>query len=274
MSNAQAPKVADWIKANSNMTRVTKELGVTRPTAYKYVESYDSGNIESVPEKVREYFEMILSQDISLNVNELSKLEAKLRETRDRLEELTAEQLDLIGQCVELEKKLYGNTFTMKDEGLYGSLKERLRSIDIRISKDEESIADLSKRIATFKDVGAPTLNFRSAYKIQSKCYMEDGKCTVVHNGEYYFPNYQKFQGYKFVLYLYTTIDSEFVRIGTYECEKGRNFFVIDDAPFSAPLYYMIVRLDGIYDESDFEAGEYTTDINYTTGMCELKQKK
>ena len=267
-------RLADWIKMNSNMTKVSKDLGVTRPTAYKYVKDYDSGLTGSIPEDVLEYFDELLSQDVGAGAEELLRLKDRLAETRERLEEYTKEQLDLIGRCAELESKYYSGGFSMKDEDELNSLRERLRNIDVRIVKDEEVIADLSDVIARSERVGSPALHFKSAYKIQSRCYMEGGRCMVVHDGGYYNPMYGSALACKFVLHLYTVINSEFVRIGTYEHPKDRDFIMIDDVLLSAPLYYTITRLDGIYDDSDFEAGEYTTDISYSTGMCELKQKK
>lgn len=96
MEENNRPSISEWIKSNSSVSKVAADLNITRPTAYKYIEKYDAGEYNKLPQSVIAYFEQRLSNDGSRRIDEarstlydeIRVLTAKLRVESDRFEEL------------------------------------------------------------------------------------------------------------------------------------------------------------------------------------------
>ena len=54
-------KITDAI----SITELSKQLNKSRPTIYKYISDYESGNLDLVPEMVKELFRLIEEEEIS-----------------------------------------------------------------------------------------------------------------------------------------------------------------------------------------------------------------
>lgn len=55
----------DTLKKASSISYVSSKLGVSRPTLYRYVDLYESGDKEKVPEVAREFFIYCCKDDLS-----------------------------------------------------------------------------------------------------------------------------------------------------------------------------------------------------------------
>ena len=102
----------------------------------------------------------------------------------------------------------------------------------------------------------------------QSKCFFENGKCMVIHNGPLYEDRYYE-------PLLYSKVGYEYVLLGSYRPAKKRHFFIIDDVVFTASLYYTVTGYDwdpvgDVVDEEDPNM-RYVARKELMTGMCELK---
>ena len=50
---------------NIKMTELSEYIKVSRPTLYKYIESYESGNLESIPDRVVSLFRLMDNPDVT-----------------------------------------------------------------------------------------------------------------------------------------------------------------------------------------------------------------
>ena len=50
---------------NIKMTELSEYIKVSRPTLYKYIESYESGDLESIPDKVVDLFRLMERNDVT-----------------------------------------------------------------------------------------------------------------------------------------------------------------------------------------------------------------
>ena len=50
---------------NIKLTELSEYLKVSRPTLYKYIESYESGNLESIPDNVVSIFKLMEREDVT-----------------------------------------------------------------------------------------------------------------------------------------------------------------------------------------------------------------
>lgn len=269
-------KIGGWIKANSSITKVAEDLGVSRPTVYKYIESYDGGRRDSLPPNVRDYFDERLNSGFSSSQLDVV---ADLRDEIADLKEQTAESSDelmdvskiLAKLSVELDRaKEIGDSKAVSDiKKIIDTHMQRRNHLEVTISNNLATIEQLSKRLAEaegLKVIADPLIDPK--HGIQSKCFFENGKCMVIHNGPLYENRYYE-------LLLYSKVGYEYVLLGAYRPAKKRHFFIIDDVVFTAPLYYTVTGYDwdpvgDVVDEEDPNM-RYVARKELMTGMCELK---
>lgn len=56
---AEEGRVQDAVKAACSLSYVSEKLGISRPTLYKYMELYDSGETEKLPVGVKRFFRFV-----------------------------------------------------------------------------------------------------------------------------------------------------------------------------------------------------------------------
>lgn len=103
---ANKPTLREIIDEYSSIVRFSKSLGISRPSTYKYIDLYDKGNSEGIPEDVLKVFNTIMAAPKSgwrnyfneLYDNYLNREEA--REMQDPVPKDIAETIDRLGMTV------------------------------------------------------------------------------------------------------------------------------------------------------------------------------
>jgi len=275
MSSNEQVKIADWVKMNSSVTKVADDLNLSRPTVYKYMEAYDRGDKEQIPDEVIAYFDQKVSSSDSITTLQVKlKLKEEIIHLNYRADELSSRLKGLMESSSNIERHLIeikqSNPDSMEALMLERELiekKKEIQSCSVEYERIQDTISKLSMELASYEQTKVLPSVSKKLYKIQSKCYFEDKKCMIIYNGEHW-------DDVEYRLYLYAKLDSDYVFLKTYVDKESWNYFIIDDVLFSAPLYYEICRCS--YDGSlDFDGTPIMTpDKEETTGMCELKQRK
>ena len=276
MNDEEKMKIADAIKMNSSVTKVADDLDLSRPTVYKYMEAYDNGS-RDLPENVLAYFDKMVSSSDSITVlhikiklkEEIMRLNAKSKIISERMESLMEKSAIVEKDLVNSQNNPDANPrdlILLKHE--LDRLNENRQQLNVQYEDTQQRISALSAELATYEKTNTisviPTNNLN---KIQSRCYIENGRCMVVHNA-------RCDEDEKCTLHLYVKIDSEFVHLESYETGEGKSFFIIDDVLLSAPLYYEIIMYRSSGFDPEFDEEVFTASKDMTTGMCELKQRK
>ncbi len=275
MSNNKQVKIADLVKMNSSVTKVSDDLNLSRPTVYKYMEAYDRGNKDHIPQEVVVYFDKMVSDfDPTTSQQVIHKLKNEIILSNDMADDISSRLKIIMKISVEYERRLLELKATDGDSKEVLHLTEKLReinsernSLNVRYGDIQNRIAVLSRELAFYEQTKVFPSSSKKLYKIQSKCFFEDKKCMIIYNGE-------RCEDTEYRLFLYAKLDSDYVFLKYYTDVKGWNYFIIDDVLFSAPLYYEICRCS--YDGStDYDGTPIMSlDKDETTGMCELKQRK
>ena len=275
MGNNEQVKIADWVKMNSSVTKVADDLNLSRPTVYTYMEAYDKGDKDLIPEEVVAYFDkMVFDSDSITTLQVKLKLKEEILMLNDKAAEISYRLKEMMEVSAEYESRLVELKSVDGDsrEALLlmeklSQLKKETSTLSVNYENIQDRIEHLSRELAFYEQAKVLPSSSKKLYKIQSKCYFEDKKCMVIYNGEHC-------EDSEYRLYLYAKLDSDYVFLKYYTDKEMWNYFIIDDVLFSAPLYYEICRCS--YDGSvDFDGTPIMTpDKDETTGMCELKQRK
>ena len=104
MENKQTLK--QTIDENSNVARFAKCLGISRPSMYKYIESYDNGDMSSIPENVLPVFRTLMSGNREFKLMYCNELYAKYlsenEQSADAVPKEIAEKIDSQGITLEM----------------------------------------------------------------------------------------------------------------------------------------------------------------------------
>ena len=274
MSSNEQVKIADWVKMNSSVTKVADDLNLSRPTVYKYMDAYDRGDRDQIPQEVVAYFDRMVSDSDSITTlqvklklkEEILMLNSKAADITNRLNEMMIISAEYERRLVELKAADGDSREALHLTEKLREIKSETSSLSVMYEDIQDRIENLSRELASYEQTKVLPSTSKKLYKIQSKCFFEDRKCMVIYNGEHCVDS-------EYRLYLYAKLDSDYVFLKYYADEKAWNYFIIDDVLFSAPLYYEICRCS--FSGLD-EAGEsiMTPVKDETTGMCELKQRK
>lgn len=301
MSGKERPSISEWIKANSSVSKVAAELNVTRPTAYKYIERYDAGEYDKLPESVIAYFEQRLANDGGRQIDEakqslmkeISVIQAKLNMESEHIHALMARRDDIEHSIAkiraDLRESVDGRNLEKELNDLQ-MMRDVLTKESFECSENmktmEKVLADKQRMLSEYEHMEYVPADTKDVFRIKSSCYIENGKCMIVHTGDDSDPydenlEYNPEDRIYYRLHLYSKIGNEFAHLGEYEPVKNRNFFIIDDVFLSAPLYYNIVTCivhpqfeswDSLKEGEDPPLVE-TSGAN-CTGICELKPAK
>lgn len=297
MAETSDRSIKKWVEENSSVSAVAAELGYTRPTIYKYIEKFDSGEHDKLPGEVVAYFEQKLAskddpQFIQMKMellNESMMLESKLELERARMSNLLSKKDYLSHQIVILKS-------SKDDADSLETIKKMMIDLDVlskecmassdSMHKTEERLKVVKMKISELENVKYIPSSTKPIFKIKSSCFIENGKCMIVHTGGETMtarwgndPETEEPLYYR--LHLYAKIGNEYAHLGEYSPVKFRNFFIIDDVFLSAPLYYNIVSCiaDPQFEAfNQLEPGEDPPLVeisgNNSTGICELKQSR
>lgn len=90
----------------SNVARFAKCLGISRPSMYKYIESYDSGDMSSIPENVLPVFKTLMSGNREFKLMYCNELYAKYlsenEQTGEPVPREIAEKIDSQGITLDM----------------------------------------------------------------------------------------------------------------------------------------------------------------------------
>ena len=300
MAESNDRSIRKWVEDNSSVSAVAAELGRTRPTIYKYMEKFDSGELEKLPEDVVTYFEQKLASEDDPKylrkkmdlVETTVILRKKLEIEESHMTELMAKREQIMFQIDFIEKASKDNPDELKK---LNDMKIELEVISKESMKCSQSVNEVRARLheverelSELEHTKYIPTSTKQIFNIKSSCFIENGKCMVVHTGDKTTtvtvnngPEQQEPLYYR--LHLYAKVGNEYAHLGDYLPVKNRNFFIIYDVFLSAPLYYNIVACvedPGIDDEEgefarpDGEPNLIELSGSDSTGMCELKQKK
>ena len=261
-------KISELIKHHPGVKKMAEDLGVSRPTLYKYMNSYDRGDTHLVPPDIVDRFDNILSgADASDSKDTSASIKERLVNLRKVFVECNNHQFELIEQLDSYEKE-YRSDPSPELQSTIDNIQRSLWSLDLQQKKRRDTIRELSGRLSAIDGTPGSALDFLENYEVSSSHYIENGRCMVVHDGD-------QAPGRRFFLHLYAFVGIGFSCIGTYDTVEGRNFFMIDDAILSAPLYYRIVGYEPDQDgDYDFHGIRYSAVSGLDTGMCEISHRK
>ena len=289
--------VDEWVKTNSSVATVAAELNLSRPTVYKYIRMFDSGEKDKLPDDVVSYFEQkMMAEDDPRFLQKKRTLEESSVLLRKRLEDEKRRMSEIFEKRAILDDEISTLELSPKDETAlkrmndlkqeYASLsKESLRCSRL-VNDLEFQLQSVESELCEMEHTEYVPDTTKQVFNIKSSCYIEDGKCMVVHTGDdtgyINVDNRDEEQKLYYRLHLYAKVGNEYAHLGDYMPVPNRNFFIIDDVFLSAPLYYNIVaciedqcfRDDGEFKRPDGEPNLIELSGSQCTGMCELKQKK
>ncbi len=291
--NESNASIADWIKANSSVSTVAADLNLSRPTIYKYMDKYDSGDLEKIPPEVISYFDEKLAS--STDEDEKLQKRVELEEESLRLNAALANLNGTMNSLIDDRKGLMGalSEYEEKDSVKVADMKAKLDAINKEFVRLSEEVHQVEARISENRRKTAELANAKyippasGTFKLKSECYVENGRYMIVHPGEdvkdvLYLADIHVFeQPLYYRLHLYAKIGDEYAHLGLYKPVKDRNFFIIDDVFMSVPLYYNIVTCVADVEFEDWDSLAEGEDPplqemsgKECTGLCELKPKK
>ena len=300
MEESNDRSIKKWVEENSSVSAVAAELTLSRPTVYKYMEKFDKGETDKLPEDVVTYFEQKLTPKddpkyIRMRMEVMDKmmeLTSRLAMEKARASELLMKRDSLACEIAALKKSSKDDpesieTMRKMEIEMDVLTKESMKCSD-NMHVIEDRLAEVKAKLSELENVKYVPETTKPIFNIKSSCFIENGKCMVVHTGDKTTtftvnngPEQQEPLYYR--LHLYAKIGNEFAHLGDYLPVKNRNFFIIDDVFLSAPLYYNIVACieDQGYDDTEGEFARPEGEPNLielsgseSTGMCELKQRK
>ncbi len=291
--------IRKWVEENSSISAVATELNLSRPTLYKYMEKFDSGDTSKIRRReVLEYFEQKLASEDDPEfiqrkmdlMNESLHLESKIEYERVQMEKLILYKKRLEDEIRQIEKTQTG------DSDCSNELDKKKIDLDV-ISKEylihsqslndvECRLNDVYENISKLEHNKYISVDTKQTFKIKSSCFIENGKCMIVHTGDRMTIAAMNGESVEvpvyYRLHLYAKVGNEYAHLGDYPTIPNRNFFIIDDVFFSAHLYYNVVACieDNGFDEDedylrpDGEPNLIELSGSDCTGLCELKQRK
>ena len=274
MSDNEHVKITDWVKINSSVTKVADDLNLSRPTVYKYMDAYDRGDRDQIPQEVVAYFDRMVSDSDSITTlqvklklkEEILMLNSKAADITNRLNEMMMISAEYESRLLELKAAEGDSREALHLTEKLREIKSETSSLSVMYEDIQDRIENLSRELASYEQTKVLPSTSKKLYKIQSKCFFEDRKCMVIYNGEHS-------DDTEYRLYLYAKLDSDYVFLKYYADRDAWNYFIIDDVLLSAPLYYEICRCSFVGLDEDGDS-IMTPDKDETTGMCELKQRK
>ena len=244
------------------VTEISIRLGVSRQTVYNYIQYYEDGEIEKIPNVVFRIFEMCSNDDGKTEAKDYWDRETdeilvnmgRMTELKDKLAKLEIEYHDLLknhsidSEAASVEK--------MKFEEV--SISNKIKSIEAELARTEEKIQILRKNLIT----SAPSSRDSQIVPIRGKrgnpvWKGNDVQTVCISDGNEHMVIVKDAESSALaVVEFYALIDDADVLLEKHEIPRGSNIVRISLIPKLNYSYRVI---------------EYTNDGVKTTGMMELK---
>ncbi len=297
MATKSDQSVDEWVKTNSSVATVAAELNLSRPTVYKYIRMLDSGEKDKLPDDVVSYFEqkMMAKDDPRFLQKKTTLMERsaflrkKLEDEKWHMSEIFEKRAMLDNHISTLEAFSKDETDIKKMNDLkleYASLSKESLRCSQSVNSLESELQLVESELCKMEHTEYVPDTKKQVFSIKSSCYVEGGKCMVVHTGDdtgiINVDGRDEEQKLYYRLHLYAKIGNEYAHLGDYMPVENRNFFIINDVFLSAPLYYNIVACiedqcfkdDGEFKRPNGEPNLIELSGSDCTGLCELKQQK
>ena len=256
-------KVSKMLKMTGNLSEIAERCGISRPTLYKYMEMYDMGETDQIPEEVLTLFndvtsdeenKVMLKEKMQVKLDkeehaimslerELDAMMCKRMDLRKRSDEIQHLDPDTARKIESEEKEIVTTIVRLQDE---------LHRSQIKMAEMRDSL-----KIMEFEDRAEEADDDK--YAIDTRCMYEKGTFMIAFNDP-------DSDGCEHVLSLMTKFGNEYKTIGTYDTVKGKDFFMIDDIIYSPYLFYTVNRVEADAD------GEKVIDKENSSKISKFKR--
>ncbi len=234
-------KVSKMLKMTGNLSEIAERCGISRPTLYKYMEMYDMGETDQIPEEILTLFNDVTSDEEN-KVMLKKKMENELIKDKREIEETKMMIDNLICEREKLRNRYEGRQHLDSDEARmlndeYRDIESRIDQLSHNLRRLNEKRAELNRSFKTIESEDRAEEADDDTYAIDTRCMYEKGTFMIAFNDP-------DSDGCEHVLSLMTKFGNEYKTIGTYDTVKGKDFFMIDDIIYSPYLFYTVNRVE------------------------------
>ncbi len=128
----QNESIKDIINKHSNLAQFSKCLGISRPTIYRYIEWFDAGDNDKIPEEINRIFKTLLGGNSEFRYHYFTELYGSYLEKQEafkgvQVPKSIADQIDKLELTVD-EMSFFATRFD-KRTGVFQVLKSCFHSI-------------------------------------------------------------------------------------------------------------------------------------------------
>lgn len=234
-------KVSKMLKMTGNLSEIAERCGISRPTLYKYMEMYDMGETDQIPEEVLTLFNDVTSDEEN-KVMLKEKMQVKLDKEEHAIMSLERE-LDAM-MCKRMDLRKRSDEIQHLDPDTARKIESEEKEIVTTIVRLQDELHRSQIKMAEMRD-SLKIMEFEDraeeadddTYAIDTRCMYEKGTFMIAFNDP-------DSDGCEHVLSLMTKFGNEYKTIGTYDTVKGKDFFMIDDIIYSPYLFYTVNRME------------------------------
>lgn len=247
------------LKMTGNLSEIAERCGISRPTLYKYMEMYDMGETDQIPEEVLTLFNDVTSDEEN-KVMLKRKMEDELQKEECMIVSLTRELEFMKKKRMELQRRSNELQHLDPDTAREIELEEkRIENTIIHLQHDlvrsKEKMMELRDSFKTMESEDRAEETDDDTYAIDTRCMYEKGTFMIAFNDP-------DSDGREHILSLMTKFGNEYKTIGTYDTVKGKDFFMIDDIIYSPYLFYTVNRVETDADGEKVIDKENSSKIN------------
>ncbi len=252
-------KVSKMLKMTGNLSEIAERCGISRPTLYKYMEMYDMGETDQIPEEVLTLFNDVTSDEGNKVMLKRKMKDELIRDEREIKE--TRMNIDVLIDKREYLRKRYNECQHLDSEEARmlntecGKIESEIEHLNINLMKLNERRAELNRSFETMESEDRAEEADDDTYAIDTRCMYEKGTFMIAFNDP-------DSDGCEHVLSLMTKFGNEYKTIGTYDTVKGKDFFMIDDIIYSPYLFYTVNRVETDADGEKFIDKENSSKIS------------
>lgn len=238
-----------------------EKLGISKPTLYKYIDLYSWGEESELDEKFVRKFDEILENTYNSCMIEYEKLQMKMIEAENTLAESLNKLRILRKEILQCEKEIRSVESDEKRKTLQNRKKElemTVQDYSTNVELNEHRMVEMKSRLFEIEKIfGKPVSetgelesdSSMTAEESDSECNSVKWNDDVVRNlccgstGKHtiLFDNVSDARTYVDIL---TKVSSEYVLVGRYDPQPGKNFVTVDDIASELECSYRITRID------------------------------
>lgn len=229
------------LKMTGNLSEIAERCGISRPTLYKYMDLYDMGETDQIPEEVLALFNEVASDEEN-KVMLKRKMEDELEKEECMIMKLTRELEFMMRKRMELQRRSNELQHLDPDTAKKTKLEENkiedmIAHLQYDLVRSKEKMMELRDSFNTMESEDRAEDADDDIYAIDTRCMYEKGTFMIAFND----PDSDNCEH---TLSLMTKFGNEYKTIGTYDTVKGKDFFMIDDIIYSPYLFYTVSRVD------------------------------